>query len=94
MIQSITLNLPYDLTDAQWAKVQAVYESMDGWIPDQEIASWFGSLNSPQYVVASVEPGGLLLEGNLESLYFRGWLTKLCARLTVVLGLEIHDAEV
>lgn len=91
MVQAITLNLPYDLSDAEWDKVAAVYRSMDGWI--EEHASWFGPWQSERYIAASVEPGGLLVEGNVDPDVFRGWVTKLCARLTAALGREIYDAE-
>ena len=94
MQQSITLNLPYDLSDSQWSKVMAVYRSMDGWVDEQELPCWFGPVDSSQFVAASVEPSGLLLEGNLEPLLFRGWVTKLCSRLTLALGWEVYDAEV
>lgn len=94
MNQSITLNLPYDLADADWAKVQAVYESMDGWLPGQPLSCWFGPLDSAQFVAASVEPSGLHLAGNVDSLLFRGWITKLCAKLSLALGREVYDAEV
>ena len=94
MSQSITLNLPSDLADSEWAKVMAVYESMDDWVPEQAVPCWFGPLDSPKYLAASVEPSGLLLEGNIDPLLFRGWVTKLCAKLTVALGREVYDAEV
>lgn len=94
MNQSITLNLPYDLAEADWVKVQAVYESMDGWFPGQPLSCWFGPLDSSQFVAASVEPSGLHLAGNLDSLLFRGWVTKLCAKLSLALGREVYDAEV
>ncbi|RZU47028.1 hypothetical protein EV700_1417 [Fluviicoccus keumensis] len=94
MNQSITLNLPNDLADFEWAKVMAVYETMDAWVAGQELPCWFGPLDSSRYLAASVEPSGLLLEGNLEPLVFRGWVTKLCAKLTLALGREVYDAEV
>ncbi|PHV09949.1 hypothetical protein [Chitinimonas sp. BJB300] len=93
MNQSITLNLPYDLSEAEWVKVMEVYRSMDGWIEGEELPCWFGKLNATKFVVASVEPSGLLLEGNLDPLLFRGWVTKLCAKLTAALGREVYDAE-
>jgi hypothetical protein len=92
MKQSITLNLPYDLPDAEWDKVYAVYRAMDGWM--EEHWSWFGAWQSERYIAASVEPSGLLVEGNIDPLLFRGWTTKLCAKLTAALGREVHDAEV
>ena len=94
MNQSITLNLPYDLNDEEWAKIRAVYESMDEWQSGQALPCWFGALDSPQNLAASVEPSGLLIEGELDLLLFRGWITKLCAKLTAALGREVYDAEV
>ena len=94
MSQSITLNLPYDLSEAEWVKVMAVYRSMDGWVEGEELPCWFGKLNGTKFVAASIEPSGLLLEGNLDPLLFRGWVTKLCAKLTAALGREVYDAEV
>ena len=94
MSQSITLNLPYDLTESEWAKVLSVYESMNEWVPAQSVPCWFGPLDGATYLAASVEPGGLLLEGNVDPLLFRGWVTKLCAKLTLALGREVYDAEV
>jgi hypothetical protein len=92
MIQSITLNLPSDLTNADWDKVLAVYRSMDGWL--EEHNSWFGSCDSERFITTSAEPSGLLIEGNVDPLLFRGWITKLCAKLTATLGKEVYDAEV
>jgi len=94
MSESITLNLPYDLADSEWAKVLAVYGSMDEWVPGQQVPCWFGPLDSASYVAASVEPSGLQLAGNIDPLLFRGWVTKLCAKLTLALGREVYDAEV
>lgn len=45
------------------------------------------------YLTASVEPSGLLLEGNVDPVLFRGWVTKLCAKLTLTLRREVYDAE-
>jgi hypothetical protein len=92
MIQSVTLNLPYDLSNAQWDKVSSVYRSMDGWI--EEHSSWFGPWQSERYIAASVEPSGLLVEGNVDPLFFSGWVTKLCAKLTAALEKEVYDAEI
>jgi len=91
MVQTITLNLPYDLSDAEWDKVAAVYRSMDGWI--EEHAGWFGPWQGERYIAASVEPSGLLVEGNVDPRLFGDWITTLCARLTAALGRDIHDAE-
>jgi hypothetical protein len=94
MYQSITLNLPYDLAEDEWEKVEAVFRTMDGWLEAIDHPTWFGTDKDHPYIWASVEPSGLLLEGELEPGLWTGWLTVLCARLTLALGREIHDAEV
>jgi hypothetical protein len=94
MEQSITLNLPYDLTKSQWSTVMLVYRNMDNWIEGQSLPCWFGPLDSSQFIAASVEPGGLQISGTIDPLLFRGWVTKLCARLTAALGREVYDADV
>jgi hypothetical protein len=92
-----TLNLPYDLTTEQWAIVDEVFRSMDGWIGYNHQADntpqWYGSDPGPRYVWASVEPSGLLVSSNLPELHWIGWLTVLCARLSLRLGFEVRDAE-
>ncbi|WP_338762316.1 hypothetical protein [Massilia sp. METH4] len=91
-MQSITLNLPYGLSESDWAKVTTVYRSMDGWL--EEHSTWFGPWGSEFFIGASVEPSGLLVAGNTDPLLFRGWITKLCAKLTAALEKEVYDAEV
>lgn len=53
-----------------------------------------GGHGDEQYITASVEPSGVLLEVQLDTGHWTGWLTLLCARLSLSLGREIHDAEV
>jgi len=93
MEQAITLNLSRDLTESEWSRVMAVYRDMGDWVEGQPLPCWFGPLDSPRFVAASVEPSGLLVSGNIEPLLFRGWVTKLCAKLTAALGREVYDAE-
>ena len=94
MEQSITLNLPRDLSDLEWSKVMNVYLDMGDWIEGEAVPCWFGPLDSARFITASVEPSGLLISGSIDPLLFRGWVTKLCAKLTAALGQEIYDAEV
>ena len=35
-LQSITLNVPFDLPDEDWNKIMAVYREMDGWIEGKD----------------------------------------------------------
>lgn len=62
---------------------------MDGWLAGQALPCWFGPVDSSQFVAVSVEPSGLVLTGYLDPLLFRGWTTKLCAKLTATLGREV-----
>ncbi len=92
----ITLYLPYDLTKEQWSTVNDVFQSMDGWVGYDEAdntAQWYGKNSSERYVWASVEPSGLLVEGNLPAEHWTGWISVLCARLSLKLGIEVRDAE-
>jgi hypothetical protein len=93
MKQSITLNIRYDIPENEWEKIAEVYRSMDGWLEGQKDAYWYGTEIDGQYIWASVEPSGLQFGGNIEPGIWVGWLTVLCARLTIALGRTVHDAE-
>ena len=83
MEQTITLNLPYDLSDSDWEKVSSVYKQMDGWVDSHDYPYWFGTEDDDQYITASVEPSGLLLFGKIDEGIWIGWITVLCAKLTL-----------
>ena len=93
MEQTITLNLPYDLSDQDWIKVSAVYAEMDGWQEGEDFPCWYGSPNDSQYITASSEPSGLVVSGKVNELIWLGWVTKLCAKLSIALNREVYDAE-
>lgn len=94
MKQSITLNVPIDLSPQEWQKVADVYQNLDGWMgPQSEIPYWYGKEGDPRYISASAEPSGLLLEGQVEPSLWTGWVSVLCARLSLALGREVHDAD-
>jgi len=92
---SITLSLPYDLSEDEWKKVEAVYKSINGYIEPTEnnVPSWYGTENDARYIWVSMEPSGLLCEGKIESDIWVGWLTQICSRLSLALNREISDAE-
>jgi hypothetical protein len=95
-MQTITLSLPYDLNELQWAAVDEVYRNMDGWIGYDSVDNtprWFGSESDARFVSASVEPSGLQLDGRLPSAEWTGWTSVLCLRLSLALGMEIRDAD-
>lgn len=94
MRQDITLNIPYDLSNEEWEKVAAVYASLDGWLGDPDGPAWYGREGDARYIGSSVEPSGIQFFGEVETLLWTGWLTVLCARMSLALGREVHDAEV
>jgi hypothetical protein len=94
---TITLSMPYDLSASQWAAVDEVFRGMDGWLgysPADNTPQWYGRESDERWVWASVEPSGLLVEGELDPDLWTAWLTDLCARLSLALGLEVRDAEI
>jgi hypothetical protein len=91
--QSMTPNLPYDLSDENWGRVAAVYRNMEGWIESTDVPRWFGNEDGPKQISASVEPSGLLLEGRLESDAWAKWIDLLSTRLSAALGFKVRDAE-
>lgn len=91
--QTITLKIDPYLSDKEWAKVHEVYRGMDGWIDQAEGARWYGITGKELYITASVEPSGLVFEGNVEPNLWTGWISVICARLTIALGTPVHDAE-
>ncbi len=93
---TITLTLPYDLSREQWATVDRVFKSMEGWRgtdPHDNTPRWYGDESADQFIWASIEPSRLLVEGKLEPGLWTGWISVLCARLTLALQMEVRDAE-
>lgn len=93
MQQDITLNIPYDLSEQEWLKVSAVYESLDGWLGDRDGPAWYGQEGDARYIWASVEPSGIQFCGEVETPIWIAWLTVLCARMSLALGREVRDAS-
>ncbi|WP_429252994.1 hypothetical protein [Paraburkholderia sp. GAS333] len=89
----VSQNETLEIQGGAGRKVVAVYKTLDGWIADPDCAYWYGREGDTRYIWASAEPGGLLFCGRVESSLWSGWLTVLCARLSLVLGREVHDAE-
>jgi hypothetical protein len=92
MEQSITLNVPINLSSEDWQKVAAVYTTLDGWLGDTDSPYWYGREGDARHIWASAEPSGLLFCGRVESGLWMGWVTVLCARLSLALGREVYDA--
>ena len=91
--RTITLNVSPHISEQEWARVIEVYRSMDGWIEGAKLPSWYGLEDNPPCITASAEPGGLLFDAeDIDPELWTGWLTVICAKLTLALGTAIHDA--
>jgi hypothetical protein len=93
---SITLNIPYDLPAAGWESLFAIYKTMRGWADGSGrdgCPTWWpeGQLAGP--ICASVEPSGLLIEGNVSRSTWVQWIAEFQQRATAALGFSVHDAE-
>lgn len=93
MFQTITLNVPINLSSEEWAKVATVYRQLDGWVVESEWPRWYGDESADRFIWVSAEPSGLLFSGEVEPSLWVGWVTVLCAKLSLALGREVHDAE-
>ncbi|UDL05995.1 hypothetical protein [Marinobacter sp. CA1] len=91
-LQSITLNVPFDLPDEDWDKIMAVYREMDGWIEGKDFPYWYGIEGDAQFILVSAEPSGLVFSGNVNHDFWIAWITKICAKLSLALNREVHDA--
>jgi hypothetical protein len=93
MFQSITLNIGLDSAKEDWDNVAKVYPRLDGWLAEADWPYWYGREGDARYITASAEPSGLIFCGNIEPRLFLAWVSVLCAKLTLALGREVHDAE-
>ena len=92
---TITLNIPYDMPDEKWQDLAKVYEGMPGWagyILDG-CPVWKSIKEEEKSISASVEPSGLLIEGNMSDTEFEEWLSKFTASASHALGFKVKDAE-
>ncbi len=90
----ITLSLPADLDPHQWSAVAEVFAGIDGWTVDDDGLLWRGeSCGAPYRIEGSMEPAGLVLESDLPADVWTGWVSVICARLSLRLGMEVCDAE-
>ena len=93
MNQEMTLDIGYDIPEGEWKAVSHIYSSMDGWLSVDDLPRWYGTEQDSKYILASAELGGIQFVGKMDAVLWTSWLTLLCARLSLSLGREIHDAE-
>lgn len=94
-MHSITMNIPYDMSAEDWTRLAAVYEAMLGWqgyLPDG-CPVWYPDGPDKGEISASVEPSGLLLEGDVSEATWKLWLSEFMQRTSAALGFAVRDAE-
>lgn len=70
------------------------YASLDGWLGDQDGPAWYGREGDARYSEPRSNPAVSNFFGEVETPLWNGWPTVLCARMSLALGREVHDAEV
>lgn len=96
--QSCNLNIWCYLPQNIWAKVPLVYEQMPGWIGfiedgESSIPHWFGCKQPSPMITASVEPSGLLFEGQMLTKDFEKWITLFKHKATEILRFKVGEIE-
>ena len=96
---SITLSIPYDLSEGQWKKLDLVYHGMPGWLGygaegrgEEGIPYWFGVEEDDVFLWASSEPPGLLIEGQMDQAEWERWIHEFKTLASQALGFEVLDA--
>jgi hypothetical protein len=94
MQHAITLNIPIDSPPGDWDAIARVYPTLPGWLATTEWPSWFGQEGDPRFISVSAEPSGLLFTCEADNDFWTGWVSVLCARLSLALGREVRDASI
>ena len=95
MSHSITLNVPYTLAPTGWEALLRVYKAMPGWTDSARDGCPFWWPDGPNggEIFVSVEPSGLLFEGNVSKTTWDVWMTDFSQRATSALGFVVRDAD-
>jgi hypothetical protein len=64
-----------DFEAKQWEQLMRIYESLPGWVGVGEhgCPAWFSKSEQPPFLLASVEPSGLLVTGSLTPHAWQAW---------------------
>ena len=62
------------LSEVQLAALQAIFESLPGWVASDDLSRWFRPDETlPPFLWASVEPAGLVVGGTLSRELWSTW---------------------
>ena len=72
-----------EFSEQDWKGLQETYEGLPGWVGtgSHGCPCWFGSEEVAPYLVASVEPSGLLVSGVLSAQDWSRWHEALFTKL-------------
>lgn len=72
-----------EFSEQDWKRLQETYESLPGWAGtgSHGCPCWFGSGEAAPYLLASVEPSGLLVSGVLSAQDWVRWHEALFPKL-------------
>lgn len=87
---SVNLNIHYTMPDKLWEEISRVYASMPYWAGEEGQPCWKGENID---LLASMEPGGLQIYGEMPEEIWGNWYSRLKEKLTAALGYEIGEPE-
>jgi hypothetical protein len=80
-------------SDANWVELDRIYRALPGWVGYvDQIPYWFGAREqSPPWLLASIEPPGLQVYGELRIEDWRAWHEAFFARIQQLPGRNLED---
>ena len=86
----INLNIHYTMPDDLWKKLSEVYASMPYWVEEEKSPCWRAENID---LMASVEPSGIQIFGEMPEEIWEIWYSELKEKLTTALGSEMAEPE-
>ena len=86
----INLNIHYTMPDNLWKKLSEVYASMPYWAEEEKSPCWRAENID---LMASVEPSGIQIFGEMPEEIWEIRYSELKEKLTTALGYEIGEPE-
>lgn len=92
-MNTVTLNIPYDMPDDKWNIIDQIYKTMPGWqgYIDGGCPAW--NIKNGETISASVEPSGLVVEGSSPDSDIAEWVSLFIKTASDKLGFVVKDAE-
>lgn len=98
--QECNLNIRYDLPKETLLLLEEVYSKIPGWLGfgkegmgQEGIPHWFSYKEEEKYVIASIEPSGLLFEANMAEDEWLTWKAEFKKIATEILGFKVGEIE-